>query len=116
MRIELPRAAVRTKRFERPFIIGFIMTENVCVAVIGSDPEVHGLRPIPLILNRLDEERGIAEPELNGPFIGFVSGITFNAKFHGRLMNNQASYFLRLPIAVESSLIQSLHSCTIAVP
>jgi len=55
------------------------MAEDVYVAVVGSDPEVQGLWPIPLIVNGIDEERGIAEPELDRPLVGFVAGITFDA-------------------------------------
>jgi hypothetical protein len=83
MGIEYAGAALGTKRFQRPFIRFFIMTEDVSIAVIGSDTEIYGRRPVPLILDGFDKQHGIAKPKLNGALVGLVTGITFDAKLHG---------------------------------
>src|SRR5438477_6883489 len=74
------------------------MAEDIDVAVISPEPEVYGLGPVPPILDRLDEEHGVAQPEFDRPFVGFVAGITFDAQFHGCSVNNEASYVLGSPI------------------
>ena len=58
------------------------MAEDICIAVGGADAEVYARRPVPLILDRVDGQHGIAQPELDGTLVGFMTGITFNAKFH----------------------------------
>ena len=71
------------RAFERPLIAGFIVSKHVGIAVVASHTEIHGVRPVPLVFHRLHEQHGIAEPKLNGPLVGFVTGIALNLKLHG---------------------------------
>ena len=83
MRVELSGATLRTERFERPLIVGFVVPKHVHIAVVPSDAEKDCIRPVPLIFHRLHEQHGVAEPKFNGPLVGFVSGMTFDLKLHG---------------------------------
>src|ERR1051325_7389668 len=82
MRIELTGAAAGTEGLERPFIGGFVVAQDVGVAVVGLDAEVRSFRTIPLVIDRFDEVQGFTEPKLDRPLIGFVAGITFHSKLH----------------------------------
>ena len=82
MRVELPWARLRAEGFQRPLIGTFIMAEDVDVTVIGLNTEVQRLRPIPLLVYRLDEMYRITQPELDRPFIRFMARVTFHPKFH----------------------------------
>ena len=82
MKIEVSRAALRSERFERPFIVRLTMSHDICIAVIGSDAEVHSLGRVPLIFNRLNEQHGVAHPKFDGPLIRLITRIAFNAKLH----------------------------------
>ena len=82
MRIEVPRAALGPERLERPFSLRLMMSHDICVAVIGSDAEIDGIRRVPLIFNALHEQHDIAQPEFDRPLVRFVPGIAFDAKLH----------------------------------
>src|SRR5215467_6502439 len=82
MRVEQAGARLRAKGFQRPLIRSFIMAENVEVTVIGLNTEVQRLRPIPLVVDRLDETYRLPQPELDRPFVGFMTRVTFHPNFH----------------------------------
>jgi hypothetical protein len=75
VRIELSGASLRTKGLECPFIVVFVVPEDVRIAVVGMNAEVQGLRPVPLILDRFDKMERIAQPEFDGPLIAFMARI-----------------------------------------
>ncbi len=52
----------RAKRLLCPFIVRFIVAENVSVAVVRSNAKVCHLGAAPLILDRFDKENDIGEP------------------------------------------------------
>jgi hypothetical protein len=58
------------------------MSENISVAVIGLDAEVEGIGAVPLVVDRFDEMRHVAQPELYRPLVRFMTRIGFNTKFH----------------------------------
>jgi hypothetical protein len=82
MGIELSGAGLRTERLHRPFVVGFVVAENVRVTVIGSNAKICIVGTVPLILEGFDEENAAAEPELDRALIGLVAGITFDLDFH----------------------------------
>ena len=82
MRIELSRTAHGSKGFQRPFVRRLVMSENIGVAVIGLDAEVEGIGAVPLVIDRFDEMRHFAKPELYRPLVRFMTRIGFNTKFH----------------------------------
>lgn len=74
----------------------FVMAQHVGIAVVGSDTKVQSFRPIPLVIDSLNENHSISEPELDRPLIRFVAGIRFNAKLHDFMVTLAAS-MCRMP-------------------
>jgi hypothetical protein len=72
------------------------MPKDISIAVIRSDTEIYGRRPVPLILG-FDEQHGISKPELDRALVGFVAGITFHAELHGSLYHSLARTLLDAP-------------------
>jgi len=71
----------RAKRLLCPFIVRFIVAENLSVAVVRSNAKVCRLGAVPLILDRFDEENEIAKPTLDRAFVSFMAGIALDADF-----------------------------------
>ena len=82
MGTEVSRATLGSERFERPFIVRLTMSHDICIAVIGSDAEVHSLGRVPLIFDRLNEQHGVAQPKFDRPLVCSMTGIAFHAKIH----------------------------------
>jgi hypothetical protein len=82
MRIEVSGAPLGSERFERPLIVRLMMSHDICIAIIGSDAEVHGIGRVPLIFYRLNEQHSVANPEFNRPLISLMTGIALHAKLH----------------------------------
>src|SRR5687768_8213743 len=79
MRIERSRTMLRTERFKHPLILLLIAAKNVGVAVVCSYTEVLGVWSVPLIFDRVYKHGILAKPELDRPFVHFLSRIAFDA-------------------------------------
>ena len=63
----------------------FVVAQDVRIPVIRANAKVHDRRSVPLIFYGLDEQNGVAKPELDRTFIRFVAGIAFDLEFHNSL-------------------------------
>jgi hypothetical protein len=61
------------------------MTAAACspgrIAIIRANAKIHVVRSVPLIFHGLYKQNGIAQPELDWTFIGFVAGIASTWSF-----------------------------------
>ncbi len=70
------------ERAERPLAGGFVMTQNVGVAVACRDLEITVVRSQPAVLDRRDLEPTVAERKGARLLFATVAGVTFNLDSH----------------------------------
>ncbi len=57
---------------------GCFVTQDIKVAVIGTNLEVFVLPPVPLVQHLFDQILVSVQPKANRPFVGFSPGIAFD--------------------------------------
>ena len=70
------------ERAERPLAGGFVMTQNIGVAIACGHLEVAVVRRQPAVLDRRDLEPAVAERKGARFLFAAVAGVTFNLDSH----------------------------------
>jgi hypothetical protein len=76
--MSLAVSARGAKTVETPEILGFVVTEDVEIAVLGANAKISGARRIPAAVKILDVVGAAAKGETQRTFVGAIACVTFD--------------------------------------